>query len=237
MIRISNLKKNFGKLNALKGLNLHVPPGSIFVFLGPNGAGKTTTLKMTVGLMTPDEGEILISGIDIHKFPVKAKQHIGYVPDEPHLYDKLTGLEFLEMVGRLYGMDFNTVKKKANYWIERMDMGDYINDLAEGYSHGMSQRVVFSSAMLHDPKILIVDEPMVGLDPLNSRRVKDVFREFAQNGNSVLLSTHTMGVAQEVGDVVGILNHGELLVSGSMDDIRGDKALEDVFLGLIEGTQ
>lgn len=235
MIKISNLRKRFGSLEALKNLDLHVPSGRIFVFLGPNGAGKTTTLKMTVGLMRPDHGEVLINGHDIHKTPLAAKKNIGYVPDEPHLYDKLTGREFLEMVGRLYGLEYDQAKKKSDYWIERMGMNDYIDDLAEGYSHGMSQRVVFSSAMLHDPKVLIVDEPMVGLDPLNARRVKDVFKEFAEAGNSILLSTHTMSIAQEIGHEVGILNHGEILVSGGMSEIRGDKALEDVFLGLTEG--
>ncbi|MGE4159658.1 MAG: ABC transporter ATP-binding protein, partial [Planctomycetota bacterium] len=164
--------------------------------------------------------------------PVPARRLMGFIPDEPHLYEKLTGREFLMLAGRLHGLDPATCAREVDRWAERLDLSVYFNELAEGYSHGMRQRVVFASALLHRPKVLIVDEPTVGLDPVNTRRAKDIFREFAKGGGAVLLSTHAMDLAAEVGDEVAVIHHGRLMKKGSLSELRRSDQLEEVFLEL-----
>lgn len=232
MIRLQGITKKYGSLKALDNLDLTVPAGKVMVFLGPNGAGKTTTLKICTGLVRPDAGEVEICGLRLHPDPVPARRLMGYVPDEPHLYEKLTGREFLWLAGRLHGLAPELCRTEVEIWSERLDMRAYLDDLAEGYSHGMRQRVVLASALLHKPRVLIIDEPTVGLDPQNTRRAKDIFRECARAGAAVLLSTHAMDLAAEVGDEVAMLHKGRVLRQGSLDDLRRSDQLEEVFLQL-----
>jgi ABC-2 type transport system ATP-binding protein len=239
MIEIDNLTKRFGEKVAVKGLSLEIGSGEIFAFLGPNGAGKTTTIKTMAGLLRPSEGTVRIAGHDVVKEPEDAKSHLAYVPDEPFLYEKLTGREFLHFVADLYGMDRSARDEKIERLSEKFDFAEYMDTLAEGYSHGMSQRIVVASALVHDPDVLLIDEPFVGLDPRSSRTLKDTFRELVNGGVCVFLSTHTLTVAEEMADRIGIIRRGELIALGTTDEIRGgDKRhLEEVFLEVTEGGE
>jgi len=238
MIEIRRLMKRFGDKVAVKDLTLDVPGGEIFACLGPNGAGKTTTIKTMAGLLRPTSGSVRIAGHDIVTETEAAKARMAYVPDEPFLYEKLSGREFLFFVGRMYGMDPAACRRKVDELSERFGTCEYLDELAEGYSHGMRQRVVISAAMLHDPKVLVVDEPMVGLDPRSSRFVKDVLRERVAEGMCVLMSTHTLSIAEEVADRVGILHRGKLIAEGTVDELKSlghtSGKLEDIFLTLTE---
>lgn len=236
MIHLQGVSKSFGSLRAVDHLDLRVEPGSVMVFLGPNGAGKTTTLKICTGLVRPDAGRVEICGLPLAPDPVPARRMMGFIPDEPHLYEKLTGREFLMLAGRLHGLEPKACEKEVARWAERLDLGGYFHDLAEGYSHGMRQRVVMASALLHSPKVLIVDEPTVGLDPVNTRKAKDIFREFAAAGGAVLLSTHAMDLAAEVGDEVAVIHHGRLMKRGPLAELRRSDQLEGVFLELTRET-
>jgi ABC-2 type transport system ATP-binding protein len=239
MIEIDNLTKRFGEKVAVNGLSLEIGRGEIFAFLGPNGAGKTTTIKTMAGLLRPSEGTVRIAGHDVVKEPEDAKSHLAYVPDEPFLYEKLTGREFLHFVADLYGMDRAVRDEKIEQLSERFDFAEYMDTLAEGYSHGMSQRIVVASALVHDPDVLLIDEPFVGLDPRSSRTLKDTFRELVAKGACVFLSTHTLSVAEEMADRVGIIRKGELIALGTTDEIRGGdhRRLEEVFLEVTEGGE
>ncbi len=234
MIEIEKVTKSFGPKRAVNALSLTISPGEFFAFLGPNGAGKTTTIKMMVGLLRPDDGAIRLCGHDIRTDPVAAKACISYVPDEPYLYDKLTGREFLEFVGRMYRLDRARRDRRIADLADRLALNDFLDDLAEGYSHGMKQRVVIAGALLHEPRILVVDEPMVGLDPRSVRVVKDILRELSRAGASVFMSTHTLAVAEEMAARIGIIHHGDLAALGTLDDLRraagGETGLEDSFL-------
>ena len=236
MIEISNVTKTFGSKTAVKDLSLSIKAGEVFAFLGPNGAGKTTTIKMLVGLLQPTKGKIKINNYDMSVDYIKAKQNIAYVPDQPYLYDKLTGRETLEFIGQMYNMPKKKVKEKIDYLIELFELYDYIDSLCESYSHGMKQRVVFSLALLHSPKLLIVDEPMVGLDPKSARIVKDIFIEQAKLGVTVFLSTHSLGVAEETANRIGIINLGKLITVDTLENlqkkIEGKQRLEEIFLEL-----
>ena len=232
MIRLQGITKTYGSLRALDSLDLVVPAGKVMVFLGPNGAGKTTTLKICTGLVRADSGLVEICGLPLNPDPVPARRLMGYVPDEPHLYEKLTGREFLWLSARLHGLNPESCRHEVDVWTQRLDMGSYLDDLAEGYSHGMRQRVVLASALLHKPRVLIIDEPTVGLDPQNTRRAKDIFREMARSGTAVLLSTHAMDLASEVGDEVAMLHRGRILRQGPLDELRRSDQLEEVFLQL-----
>ncbi|MBI5750265.1 MAG: ABC transporter ATP-binding protein [Nitrospinae bacterium] len=236
MINIKNLTKHYGNLTAVSGLSLDIPDGECFGFLGPNGAGKTTTIKLLAGLLKPNEGTIEISGYDIQKDPQKVKGIIGYIPDKPFIYEKLTGGEFLDFVAELYQVNGNFVREKREELLNLFAIKDFENELVEGYSHGMRQKLVITAALIHNPKVIIVDEPMVGLDPKGMRQVKEIFKQLTKSGVTIFMSTHTMSVAQEMCHRIGIINKGKLIALGNMNDLQKQaqvsSGLEDVFLQL-----
>jgi len=236
MIKIEKVTKKFAEKVAVDDLSLTVERGEIFAFLGPNGAGKTTTIKMMVGLLRPTSGRISLGGHDVIADYVEAKRMVGYIPDEPYLYDKLSGREFLEFVARIFQLEPEKARRSAAQLIEKFSMGDYIESLTEEYSHGMKQRLVIASCLLHEPQIIIVDEPMVGLDPASTRLVKDVFRERSRAGVTIFMSTHTLPVAEELAGRIGIILNGSLRALGSRGEISALAAspgtFEDAFLKL-----
>ncbi len=237
MIRLEAVEKRYGSFQALQPLDLHVHAGEVFGFLGPNGAGKTTTIRMLAGVLTPTSGRILIDGIDIVEEPVESKRRVGYIPDRPYLYDKLTAREFLQFVGGIYGMDPARTAERGDMLLADNDLLVRADELIEAYSHGMKQRLVLSAALLHEPRVLIVDEPMVGLDPHGARRIKERFREVADSGRTVFLSTHSLDTAQEVCDRVGILYKGRLVALGAVDELlsgHDSTDLEQVFMQITE---
>lgn len=238
MISIKNLVKKYGSKTVVDHMNLEVAEGEFFGFLGPNGAGKTTTIKILTGLLLPTDGDVTVNGISVRGDYREAKKLLSYIPDQPYLYEKLTGREFLEFVGRLYGISADICGKRIQELLEQFDADDYADELSENYSHGMKQKIVFASALLHDPKIIILDEPMVGLDPKSARLVKDILRERVENGVTVFMSTHTLSVAEEVAHRVGIIRKGELIFVGSKEELQGSRVktgwLESVFLELTE---
>ena len=235
MLAITGVTKKFGRLTAVDQLTLNVPAGCVHAFLGPNGAGKTTTIRMCVGLLKPDVGAISVAGHDVVTDGVAARKLLAYVPDEPYLYERLTGREFLDFTARIYGLDQATWQRRLGEVSERFSLGEFIDQLAEGYSHGMRQRVVLAAALLHAPRLLIVDEPLVGLDPRHIRIVLDLFREMADNGGAVLMSTHTMATVVGLADAITVMDHGKALASGAVADITGDRDLESRFFELTEG--
>ena len=235
MIRTEGLTKKFGSTVAVDNLNMEVHPGEFFSFLGPNGAGKTTTIKLVTGLLIPTEGRAFIDGKDVQLDPVAAKQVVGYIPDRSFLYEKLTGREFLGFVGGLYEMDGRQLERKADELMELFGVLDVADLLIEEYSHGMKQKLSFSAAFLHDPKVIIVDEPWVGLDPKSIRFLKNYLKEKVRDGLSVFMSTHTLSIAEEVSDRVGIINGGHLIAEGTVDEImalKKSRNFEDMFLQL-----
>ena len=238
MIRIENLSKRFNKTVAVDHIALHVPPGEVMGFLGPNGAGKTTTIRMVAGLMKPDTGTIVLAGHDLSREPEAAKAVTGFVPDRPYLYEKLTGWEFLEFTAGLYKVDHDQLNRVGRSYLELFDLMDWKDELVEGYSHGMKQRLIISSALLHEPKIFIIDEPMVGLDPRGVRLVKDLFSEMAKrHGMAVFLSTHTLAVAEEICTLITIIHKGRIIASDTSANIKQKIAqtggnLEKAFLKL-----
>lgn len=240
VIEIEHLTKKFDTKAAVLDLNLEVKNGEIFGFLGPNGAGKTTTIKILNGLLKPTSGQVRIGGYDITHQPREAKAMTGYVPEDAFIYDKLTGREFLYFVGGLYGLSEKALSQEIEYWTTFFAMESFIDQLTEGYSHGTKQKLVMSASMLHHPQLLIIDEPMVGLDPKSTRKVKDLMREKTREGITVFLCTHILGVAEELCDRVGIIHRGELLITGTLNEIRQksqsaqDVSLESIFLKLTE---
>jgi len=238
MIQIEQLSKQFSSTLAVNDLSLHIEKGELFCFLGPNGAGKTTTIKMMVGLMTPSSGTITMGGYDIEKEAQQAKAIIGYVPDAAFLYQHLTGLELMTMVGQLYSLDNASIQREQEQLSERLFMNDWLGDRISGYSQGMKQRLAFASAFLHKPEILVIDEPMVGLDPKTARIIKDMLKEWSQAGNTVFISTHNLHVAEELSDRIAIINRGKLLGVGTVESFRsvsGEKEnLEERFLRIVE---
>jgi ABC-2 type transport system ATP-binding protein len=237
MIRVENLTKHYGKLAAVESLNLEIPAGEIFGFLGPNGAGKTTTIKVMMGILRAGAGRVLLGGFDVELEPAPAKAITGYVPDRPFIYEKLSGGEFLKFVGALHHMERATLERRIAGLLETFELSEWKEELVESYSHGMKQRLVLSAALLHEPKILIVDEPMVGIDPRGARKLKDLLVSLAKGGVAVFLSTHSVGLAEEVCHRVGIIHKGRLIASGTMEDLRGlakiaDGNLESAFLEL-----
>lgn len=238
MIRIENLSKRFGKVLAVDHIDLAVPSGEVMGFLGPNGAGKTTTIRMLAGLMKPDTGTIILDGHDLGREAECAKAITGFVPDRPYLYEKLTGWEFLEFSAGLYHVDQKELKSRGIYYLELFELLDWKDELIEGYSHGMKQRLIISAALLHKPKIFIIDEPMIGLDPRGVRLVKDLFTQMArERGMAVFLSTHTLAVAEEICTIVTIIHKGRVIASDTPLNIRKTIArtegnLEKAFLKL-----
>lgn len=237
MIQLQQVTKRYGKFTAVHPLDLQVKRGELFGFLGPNGAGKTTTIRMIAGVLRPTDGRILIGGHDTSREPVRAKQLIGYIPDRPSLYDKLTGMEFLRFVSGLWGRDSKEAEKRANELLDLFELSNWKNTLVESYSHGMRQKLLISSALVHAPDVIVVDEPMVGLDPKGARLIKELLRTFAHQGGTVFLSTHTLEVAEALCDRIAILYEGRIRAMGTMDDLRaeaesGEGKLEEVFLKL-----
>lgn len=235
MLTIRNLKKYYDKTLAVDGVNIEIPEGRIFAFIGPNGAGKTTTIKILATLLLPTEGEISVNGMDLLKEPMSIKKIIGYIPDTPFLYDKLTGREFLQFVSELFSIDRKEFNRRFAELDEYLAFGDWIDNLVESYSHGMKQRVAIASSLIHDPYLLLIDEPMVGLDPLSAKKVKDLFRDFASRGKIVFLSTHTLPLAEDIADLVGVINKGKLIYQGPPKELTSKKEsnLEDIFLKMI----
>jgi len=238
MIDLNSVTRTYGKKVAVDGLTLHVPSGELFAFLGPNGAGKTTSIKMMVGLLQPTQGHLEICGFDVVRNSREANLRTGYVPDEPYLYDKLTGREFLQFMAEIYGMEAADSATQIDAQIRQFGLEEFVDQMAESYSHGMKQRLVFASALLHRPAALIVDEPMVGLDPRSMRLVKDILREETRQGTTVFMSTHTLAVAEEIADRIGVITNGQLLFLGTVADLRAklssDESLEQLFLTLTE---
>ena len=237
MIRLINLSKRYKSLRVVDGINLEIPSGARFGFLGPNGAGKTTTIKMMAGVLMPSDGRIIINGHDMAKEPVAAKQCVGFIPDRPFLYEKLTGFEFLQFVAGLYGLSSNgKLKHRIEGLLDLFGLARWGVELIEGYSHGMKQRLVMCGALVHRPKVLIVDEPMVGLDPRGARLVKDIFKDQVEKGATLFMSTHSLDVAQEICDEIAIIEDGRLIARGTAEALRRqagvDGTLEEVFLRL-----
>jgi ABC-2 type transport system ATP-binding protein len=240
MIRLIHLTKIYRGLRAVDDISLEVRPGTIFGFLGPNGAGKTTTIKMMAGILKPTSGRIMIDGIDLSKDPTAVKKQIGFIPDRPFLYEKLTGVEFLRFVGGLYEMNQkDSLSARIKEVLELFDLVHWGDELIESYSHGMKQRLVMSAALLHRPRVLIVDEPMVGLDPRGARLVKDIFREEARKATTVFMSTHSLEVAQEVCEEIAIIQAGRIIAQGNAEELgkaaNVEGSLESIFLKLTEG--
>jgi len=239
MIRFENLTKIYRGIKAVDDLNLQIPQGTIFGFIGPNGAGKTTTIKMMAGVLRPTRGRIYINGLDIAKEPSKAKRIIGFIPDRPFLYEKLSGVEFLRFKAGLYGMKGNRLGEKILDLLNLFELTEWADELIESYSHGMKQRLIIAAAIIHDPKIIIVDEPMVGLDPKGAKLVKEIFKQWAGKGATVFMSTHTLALAQEVCQQIAIVGKGRIVASGTSEDlekqagVEGD--LERIFLKITGG--
>jgi ABC-2 type transport system ATP-binding protein len=239
MIRIIDLRKQYGRLAAVDNLNIEVAPGEIFGFLGPNGAGKTTTIRVMMGILRASSGRVILGGHDVEQEPQQAKAIAGFIPDRPFIYEKLSGKEFLTFIAKLHGMESARRERRIDELLEYFELSNWQDELVEGFSHGMKQRLVLCAALVHEPRILIVDEPMVGLDPKGARTIKNLFRSLAEAGTTVFLSTHSLSVAEEVCHRIGIIQKGHLIASGSMADIyrltRGhDSNLEDVFLELTQ---
>ncbi|MBW2590921.1 MAG: ABC transporter ATP-binding protein [Deltaproteobacteria bacterium] len=237
MIELKNLTKKYVDFPAVDNLNLSIQKGEIFGFIGPNGAGKTTTIKMIGGVLEPTSGSVMIAGISMKDHPEQAKSKIGFIPDRPYLYEKLTGMEFLKFVADLYGVDIDIFSEKAEQYLKMFSLIDWSNELIESYSHGMKQRLIMAAALLHDPEVIIVDEPMVGLDPVAIMMVKDLFRNLAKQGVTVFMSTHTLKIAEDICDRIGIIHKGHLIATGTTDDLQRkaqvtDADLEQVFLNL-----
>ncbi|MGE5304930.1 MAG: ABC transporter ATP-binding protein [Alphaproteobacteria bacterium] len=237
MIRLINLSKNYGALTAVESLNLAVPSGEIFGFLGPNGAGKTTTIRMIMGILKPTAGQVFLGDYDMAREPEKAKAIAGFIPDRPFIYEKLSGGEFLQFVGKLHRMESVRRARKISELLEHLELTPWKDELIESYSHGMKQRLVVCASLLHEPQILVVDEPMVGMDPKGARTLKDLFRALAARGTAIFLSTHSIGVAEEICHRIGIIQKGRLIACGGMDALYNqaqtkDGNLESLFLEL-----
>jgi ABC-2 type transport system ATP-binding protein len=230
MIEFQAVTRTYGQKVAVAGLDLVVPRGELFAFLGPNGAGKTTSIKMLVGLLRPTSGRVRVCGFDVVTETREANRRLGFVPDEPYLYDKLSGREFLEFITSMYGLAPQAGRERIEREIENFRLADFVDDLTESYSHGMKQRLVFAAALLHDPQVLVLDEPMVGLDPRSARMVKDLLQERSKQGMTIFMSTHTLGLAEEIADRIGIVDHGQLRCVGTLDELKRELAFEGTSL-------
>jgi ABC-2 type transport system ATP-binding protein len=242
LIETRNLTKRYGDKVAVNNISFDVYRGEVFGFLGPNGAGKTTTIKVIVGLLQPTSGIIKVAGYDVQTQSMLAKASSGYVPDSPNLYAKLTGRELLRFVGDLYNMDRRQVARRIDELLRMFDLTAAANDTVDSYSHGMQQKTSLAAALMHDPKVLVLDEPTVGLDPKSARLIKDVLRQLADRGAAVMLSTHILEIAERMCNRIGIINKGELIAVGTMNELRdqdktGQASLEDIFLGLTGGIE
>lgn len=242
MIKLENLTKIYPTVTAVNNISLKVEKGELFGFLGPNGAGKTTTIKMMAGLVKPSSGSIFINGFNMGHVPNEVKKITGFIPDRPFLYGKLTGREFLCFVGRLYAINKDEIIKRLELLLYLFEMKDYVDNLIESFSHGMKQRLVMASALIHKPRLLIVDEPMVGLDPKGARLVKKIFREVCSNGTTIFMSTHTLEIAEDMCDRIGIIQNGSIVDVGTVKELRDrtgseGKKLESIFFKLTGGDE
>ena len=242
LIEIHNLVKKYGDKLAVNDISLDVSAGEVFGFLGPNGAGKTTTIKMIVGLLQPTSGTVKVAGYDVQVQPLQAKAASGYVPDTPNLYAKLTGRELLRFVGDLYDLDRQHMAQRTEELLRVLDLTEAGDNTIDSYSHGMQQKASLAAALMHDPKVLVLDEPTVGLDPKSARLIKDILRQMADRGAAVFLSTHILEIAERMCDRIGIIDKGKLVAVGTMDELRshgkaGEVSLEDIFLGLTGGAE
>lgn len=239
MLNIVDVSKSYNKgaIKAVDCLNLYVPQGEIFGFLGPNGAGKTTTIKMMTGILTPDSGTITVNGYDIQKNPLEAKKNIGYVPDNPDVYEKLTGIEYLNFMADMYRVLKRERTERIEYYLEMFQLKDAAGDLIKSYSHGMRQKIVISGALLHKPALWVLDEPLVGLDPRSAHLLKEEMKRHCEQGNTVFFSTHILEVAEKLCDRVGIIHKGKLIAVGTLDELKSSEktaSLENIFLELTE---
>lgn len=240
-LEINGISKTFGKVKALDNLNLNVPEGQLFGFLGPNGAGKTTTIKIISGLLKPSSGSVRVCGFDVQKEPLEVKRRIGFIPDQPFLYKKLTGRELLHFIGSLYELKNGLIDERSAELLTLFGLIDVADQLVESYSHGMRQKLVMSAALIHRPELLLVDEPFVGLDPRGALLVKKIFRKICEQGVTIFMSTHTLGIAEQLCDRIGIIQHGSLLALGTKEELE-EKArlngseLEEIFLRLTGAT-
>ena len=241
LIEIDHLTKRYGEKMAVDDVDFSVCSGEIFGFLGPNGAGKTTTLKMIVGLLQPTLGTVRVAGYDIQAQSLQAKAVSGFVPDEPNLYAKLTGRELLQFVGDLYNIEPSQIHRRTEELLRMFDLSAAADDTTDSYSHGMKQKTSIAAALVHDPKVFILDEPTVGLDPKSARLIKDILRQMAERGAAVMLSTHILEIAEHMCDRIGIISGGKLVAIGTMEELRahgkGEDSLEDIFLSLTGGTE
>jgi ABC-2 type transport system ATP-binding protein len=242
VIRLTELTKQYGKFTAVAGLDLVVPRGELFGLLGPNGAGKTTTIRMIAGILRPTSGMVAVGGIDMLARPLEAKARLGYIPDRPFVYDKLTGGEFLRFAAALYGLQGPAVERRIDELLELFELTPWKTELTEAYSHGMRQKLIIAGALVHRPEVIVVDEPMVGLDPRSARLLKELFREFVTRGGTVLMSTHTMEIAEVMCDRIAIVYRGRIAAQGTMAELRQQTSsegmsLEDLFLKLTGGHQ
>jgi ABC-2 type transport system ATP-binding protein len=240
MICFENVCKSYGRVEAVRNLNLEVPPGELFGFLGPNGAGKTTTIKMATGILRPSAGRIVVAGYDVYAQGPMARSLIGYVPDTPYLYDKLTGREFMEFVADLYGVNGRKSRSRAEELLALFDLLNYKGQLIESYSHGMRQKLVMASVLIHDPQVIFLDEPTAAMDPRSARLVKDILQALCKRGVTVFMSTHIMEIAERMCDRVGIIDRGELVALGTMEALRqrrGEGTLEDIFLSVTGNSE
>lgn len=237
MIEILKLTKRYGDFTAVDDIDLVVPRGELFGFLGPNGAGKTTTLRMIAGILKPTSGTIRVAGVDVATDPIVAKSKLGFIPDRPFIYEKLTGAEFLRFVAGLYDQEGEEVEHRGRELLALFDLEEWRDELVESYSHGMRQKLIISSAFVHRPEVIVVDEPMVGLDPKAAKILKDLFREYTRRGHTIIFSTHTLEVAESLCDRLAIIVNGKIRAYGTMADLRrdlqgGERGLEEIFLRL-----
>jgi len=240
MLKLERLTKRYGDFTAVDGIDLVVPSGNIFGFLGPNGAGKTTTIRMIAGVLLPTSGRIIIGGDDLAENPERAKSRLGYIPDRPYLYEKLSGREFLRFVAGLWGADGKVTAERGQRLLDLFDLSHWQDELVETYSHGMRQKLLISSALIHQPEIIVVDEPMVGLDPKSARILKDLLRTYVANGGTVFLSSHTLEVVEVLCDGLAIIHEGRIIAQGNMGELRkqaqaGEAHLEEIFLKVTGG--
>lgn len=241
MIRTKDLIKRFGEKIAVDRVTFEVSAGEVFGFLGPNGAGKTTTIKMIVGLLQPTSGSVEVAGFDLQVQPLQAKAVCGYLPDTPNLYPKLSARELLRFVGDLYEVNPDRIERRSQEMLSLFELSEAADDPIDTYSHGMQQKTALASALLHDPQVLVMDEPTVGLDPRSARLIKDILRQLADRGAAVFLSTHILEIAERMCDRIGIINNGRLIAVGTMEELRaageGESSLEDIFLNLTGGAE